>query len=346
MPGYVLTANTDTSGVIKVKDISTNESPVQAVRSGANDWRLKVLEQGSLTSLLSDRLFGISGGVPQLDPDGNLSMPGYVLTANTDTSGVIKVKDISTNESPVQAVRSGANDWRLKVLEQGSLTSLLSDRLFGISGGVPQLNTLGRIETAHLPFLIEEYTNHTGTLDNFTIKNTQGTGSVTEDSLTHSIKISSGDTYDSRGGIELGDSVPVDKNVTVLQCKVRDYTTIPNSLSKVNIGFSSSPNHDPFTVNIGFIYTNDGTWEVFLRDKVANETTVQVSISKGDILTVEIYNNSAVLFINGGQVYAAPSNILEGNMTPCIMAYNHFSPPAAAVNMYVDAISLKRYKGR
>ena len=289
---------------------------------------------------------GVPGGVAQLDSTGSLTIPGSRLQATRSDTDDIEILDLTSFESPIQFRRLGSLDWTLKLLEGGSRYRALTNRLFNIPNGIPQLSSEGRIETALLPVLLEEYTNHSGTLDNFTIKNTAGSGSVSEDSLTHSIKITSGDTYESRGGIELGDSVPVDKNVTVFQCKVRDYTTIPDNYNSVQIGFSSYPSAYMATCTIAFSYKNEGTWEISLRKKNGYITDVPVSVAKGDILTVEIYNNSAVLFINGDQVYAAPSNILEGNMTPIIMAHNVHTSTTTPVNMYVDAISLKRYKGR
>ena len=287
---------------------------------------------------------GVPGGVAQLDDGGNLSLIESEIIIPRSDIGDISFNDKLSDEKFLSFIRAGSNDWSASVLEKGSPYDLLSSYWYNRPNGIPKLSSEGRIETALLPVLLEEYTNHTGSSDNFMTESVQGDGLTEERVSEHARAITSGTSQGSRGGVLLGTGFNISYYENLFQVQIVNYNDITSNNRMLEIGFSADPSNFITTSYAVFRYTPQDSWGVFISDKNMDFSWQTVQVEKGDIVAVKIIKGQAIFLVNGIEVFRTQSNALAGPMIPFATSRATFTESGNELTMILDGFIVKRYR--
>lgn len=187
--------------------------------------------------------------------------------------------------------------------------------------------------------VIEEYSNHLGTIDNMITTAVTGLGTASTDAANHEMDLSTG----------IGAGTSDYRNAVAIDPSLVNFET--NYIIK-NIVDGIGGNRS-FTIgvtdNLGvgayfYMHSSDGLWSVYSSNGISFEQTVITPFSSGDILTIKGMKNIIIYFING-VIVATHKSIVFGGVS-CYSRMCLFSSGAvtAARSLSVDYSSWKVLK--
>jgi len=174
----------------------------------------------------------------------------------------------------------------------------------GMQNGYCELDNNGHVPSERLPLItpsdmcIEEYSNHLGTTDNFTQTITSGNGNSITNVINHSMNINGGALSYGYAGFQSKKSWTLTSSPIIINFIIQNIVFGSGNYRYGYYGLKNNfTTETPFNV-VGFWQHTNNTWWTITGNN-NTYTSLTVTITNGDILTIIITNSKASFYVNG-----------------------------------------------
>jgi len=212
----------------------------------------------------------------------------------------------------------------------------------GIPGGYCELDKGGYIPTVRLPLItpydmcIEEYSNHLGTVDNFTQNGISGGGTTTEDVVNHKMDLSTNLAI-SHARFETKKVWTLSSKPIIVNILINSFSNGSGGSSKLYIGLNENFTYTASVKNFIGIYYSSGYGYTIAT--VSNQHTKISSLQNGDLITISA-KSTDVSFYRNGVLFATHTNIPTASLKMGA-SVNTTSIPTSAMTVGIDMMSIK-----
>lgn len=282
-------------------------------------------------------------GVAGLDADGHVLGKGWALQLPRSGSDTIMFYDRTSGEYAGYFKRIGAGDWEMWVSDAGVDARVLNFADLGEANGACRLDSNAFVRSEQVTFMIEEYSNHLGAVDNFTETFINADGTATEDAANHEMDLVSGTAWNGRAGFRTKSGLAFGAKPTTANIILQNLVLGTNDKFSLYIGFKAN-HEDPNPENaVLFLLNGVGVWSVITADDVSFESTVIADVVAGDVLSITVVTGKAMYFVNGVLVAThedyVPTNTVK--LGSSLLAYD--AGAVAARTVSIDYMAMKRF---
>lgn len=215
-------------------------------------------------------------------------------------------------------------------------------------------SSLSAVKISNIYYIIEEYSNHLGAVDNFTETTVTGSGTATTDVTNHGMNLSTGTTLESYSQFFTKASYTPSTKPIIVNFKVNNIVygdLINGALNFRHIGLLvSNPGSSETMAGCTFKYMGGYAggltgWYIYVGDGTTGSKTKINTLNEGDFLTIYITSTLVKFFVNGTLVGTKTSPIPISGIK--LGAYNFLTNIGLAPtppSMNIDYMGLKVYR--
>lgn len=212
-----------------------------------------------------------------------------------------------------------------------------------VANGIAGLDANVLLSPTVIPPCLEDYSNHSGAVDNFVEVNTAANGTAVEDVANHEMDLSSGITNAGYANFITKKTYTLDTKPLIYNCLIQNYAAGAGAQRRIRLGLSTlfTIATEPDAAKFGHV---DGTWYASTAVGDSWTNTGISTLSTGDLVTIVATSAKVLFFVNGAEVAEHSTNIPTAALYVGASAAGMVDGVTTATAVSIDMMSIKKYK--